>query len=156
MNAMTRKLGTTGAPIDVSSRWDELRRTLEDVDGLAAVYLYGSYGTPYQTPLSDVDLALIFRRPSERSWRQKARLTGEIMAALDEEDVSVSFLDEAPVAFQHKVIAEGRLLYLFDEEVHADFLARTFSRYSDFAVAEARFLREYDACLVEEYLRGPR
>ena len=35
---------------------------LETVEGLIAAWIFGSYGTPYQTPLSDLDLALLFDR----------------------------------------------------------------------------------------------
>jgi predicted nucleotidyltransferase len=57
---MIRKLHNDGRPIDISSKLPDLIAALADMPGLAAVYLYGSYGTPYQTPLSDVDLALVF------------------------------------------------------------------------------------------------
>ncbi|MGH7589731.1 MAG: nucleotidyltransferase domain-containing protein [Gemmatimonadota bacterium] len=56
--------------IDVSDRLDELASLLENEDDLVAAYLYGSYGTNHQTPLSDVDLALVFRThavPTSRS-----------------------------------------------------------------------------------------
>lgn len=70
------------------------------------------------------------------------------------DDVSVTILNRAPLAFQHRVLAEGRLLLVRDEVAHADFVERTLTRYGDFAVDEARFFEEYDRALVEEYCGG--
>jgi hypothetical protein len=73
---------------------------------------------------------------------------------LHEDDVSVTLLNRAPLAFQHRVLAQGRRLLVRDEIAHADFLERTVTRYSDFAIDEARFFEEYDRALVEEYCGG--
>jgi predicted nucleotidyltransferase len=151
---MTRKIRNTGRAIDVSAGLTTLAGMLGEVRGLAAVYLYGSYGTPYQTPLSDVDIALVFRDGDEPSPKQHLELIGRITDALHEDDVSVTVLNTAPLAFQHKVLAEGRQVFICDEIAHADFLERTITRYSDFAIDEASFFREYDVALTEEYIGG--
>jgi len=132
----------------------ELERALMEVRGLAAVYLFGSYGTPFQTPLSDVDIALVFVEDDDSSLPQHLELIGRITEALHEDDVSVTILNRAPLAFRHRVLAEGRLLLLLDEIAHADFLESTITRYSDFAIDEVRFFQEYDRALVEEYCGG--
>ena len=48
-------------PIDVEAYLPDLRAYLERLNGLVAAWIYGSYGTPYQTPLSDLDMALVFQ-----------------------------------------------------------------------------------------------
>lgn len=127
---------------------------LGGMKGLVAVYLYGSYGTPFQTPLSDVDLALVFAEEQVPQARQHLELIGRITETLQEDDVSVTILNSAPLAFQHKVLAEGRRLLLLDEIAHADFVERTVTRYCDFAIDEARFFEEYDRALIEEFCHG--
>jgi predicted nucleotidyltransferase len=151
---MTRKIRSDGRAIDVSARLPALEETLSEVPGLAAVYLYGSYGTPSQTPLSDIDIALVFKEGREPSPQQHLELIGRIIAALQEDDVSVTVLNQAPLALRFKVLAEGRRLLLLDEIAHADVLEHTITQYSDFAIDEERFLREYDRALVEDYCRG--
>jgi len=151
---MTRKIRSDGRAIDVSAHLPALEETLGEVPGLAAVYLYGSYGTPSQTPLSDVDIALVFEEGREPSPQQHLELIGRIIAALHEDDVSVTVLNQAPLALRFKVLAEGRRLLLLDEIAHADVLEHTITRYSDFAIDEERFLREYDQALVEDYCSG--
>jgi predicted nucleotidyltransferase len=151
---MTRKIRVTGEVLDVAPRLRALERTLREIPGLAAAYIYGSYGTPSQTPLSDLDLALVFAEGCDPSPQQVVELIGRVCEALREDDVSVTVLNHVPLAFQYKVLAEGRRLLLLDEIAHADFVERTVTRYSDFAVDEQRFLEEYDRALVEEYCGG--
>jgi len=151
---MTRKIRNTGRAIDVSAHMAALVRLLGRVRGLAAAYLYGSYGSQFQTPLSDVDIGVLFSDGDEPSFKQRLQLIGRISEVLHEDDVSVTVLNSAPLAFQHRVLAEGRPLLICDEIAHADFLERTISRYGDFAIDEARFFEEYDKALVEEYCSG--
>ena len=151
---MTRKIRNTGQSIDVSKQLPALESMLAEVSGLAAAYLYGSYGTPFQTPLSDVDIALIFADGQVPSSRQHVELIGRITETLHEDDVSVTILNNAPLAFQHRVLERGRILLVRDELAHADFVEITITRYCDFAIDEARFFEEYDRALIEEYCRG--
>ena len=153
---MARKIRNTGRPIDVSAHMTALVNLLGEERGLTAAYLYGSYGTPYQTPLSDVDIGLLFKDGAEPSTHQHVQLIARICEALHEDDISVTVLNTAPLAFQHRVLAEGRPFLICDEIAHADFVERTISLYGDFAVDEKRFFEEYDRALVEEYCRGSR
>ena len=149
-----RKLRNDGVPLDIDNRLYELELSLRDIPGLCAVYLFGSYGSPHQTPLSDIDLALVFAPGRTSETPSETEITGRIVEALREEDVSVTILNRAPLVLQHKVLAEGRKLFLFDEIAHADFLERTLKLYCDFAVDYAAFLQDYDRTLAEEYADG--
>ncbi len=151
---MTRKIRNTGRSIDVSRQLPALESMLAEVPGLAAAYLYGSYGTPFQTPLSDVDIALVFADGRVPSPQQHLELIGRVTQTLREDDVSVTILNNAPLAFRHRVLEQGRRLLVCDEIALADFVEQTISRYYDFAIDEARFFEEYDRALIEEYCHG--
>lgn len=151
---VTRKIRNTGQSIDVSQQLPALESMLAEMPGLAAAYLYGSYGTPFQTPLSDVDIALVFADGRVPSPQQHLDLIGRVTETLHEDDVSVTILNNAPLAFRHRVLEQGRKLIVRDEIAHADFVERTISLYCDFAVDEARFFEEYDQALIEEYCHG--
>ncbi|MGH9382652.1 MAG: type VII toxin-antitoxin system MntA family adenylyltransferase antitoxin [Thermoanaerobaculia bacterium] len=146
-----RKLHNDGQMIDVSSRLGQLDSAMREVPGLAAVYLFGSYGTEYQTPLSDVDLAFIFAKNHIPDFDAHLSLIATVTATLQEEDVSVTLLDKAPLTLRHTVLSKGRPLFVYDEIVLADFIEETLDRYLDFQVDYERFLHEYDRALVEEY-----
>jgi predicted nucleotidyltransferase len=149
-----RKLHNDGEMIDISPYLDALDVELRTVPGLAAVYVYGSYGTEYQTPLSDVDLAFVFAKGHVPDFEAHCALIGTVTATLHEEDVSVTLLDDAPLAFRHKVLATGRPLFVYDDVALADFVEETIDRYLDYQVDYVPFLREYDRALVEEYGDG--
>lgn len=149
-----RKLHNDGRPIDVDALLPRLKAALESTPGLAAVYLFGSYGTPWQTPLSDVDLALIFAPGAAPGFERELELIGVVTETLGVDDVSVTFANRAPLAMRFDVLSKGRRLFVFDEIALADFIEETIGRYADFAIDQKRFLAEYDRALVGEYADG--
>ena len=146
-----RKLRNDGLPIRIDHRLDALRAALGEVDGLVAAYLFGSYGTADQTPLSDVDLALVFAPEAVPDFPAELDLVGLVTGVLGEEDVSVTVLNRAPCAFQRRVLVEGRPLLTGDPLALADFVEGVIDRYCDFAIDRDHFLREYDEALRERY-----
>lgn len=149
-----RKLRIDGKPIDITPRMGALQECLRGIPGLATAYLFGSYGTPYQTPLSDVDLALVFRRDAVPSFKHELEFLGMILDALGEEDVSVTILNRANVIFQFRVLQTGRLLHCADPIALADFVEEVLGRHADFAIDYEAFLREHRQALREIYAGG--
>ncbi|HVT16819.1 MAG TPA: nucleotidyltransferase domain-containing protein [Thermoanaerobaculia bacterium] len=142
---------STGKPIDVAPYLPDLRAYLEGLDGLVAAWIYGSYGTPLQTPLSDLDLALLFRHERVPDFAQTLGLNSAISGLLHENDVSVAILNRLPVVFQHRVLKTGRQLLCREPEALADFVENVLIRHSDYVVDHERFLADYDRALVERY-----
>ena len=151
-----RKLHNDGRRIEIDDRLPALEEALRAVSGLAACYLYGSYGTKWQTPLSDVDLGFVFRREQAPDFDGELTLIGTVTDALREDDVSVTNLNRAPLALRFDVLSKGRPLFVFDDVALADFVEQTIDRHADFAFDRDRFLAEYDRALVEEYAHGAR
>jgi uncharacterized protein len=141
----------TGSPIDVQAYLQDLRIYLESVEGLIAAWIFGSYGTPYQTPLSDLDLALLFRRDRVPDLSRQGQLYLDIPEILHEEDVSITILNRAPVLFQFRVLETGRRLVCRDPIALADFTEEVISRHADFIVDHEQFVKEYDQALRERY-----
>lgn len=148
-----RKLSVDGTPIDIEPYMGALMACFRRAEGLAAVYLYGSYGTPYQTPLSDVDLALVYRSDAVPTSQAESEMVGCILAAVREDDVSVTVLNRAAAPFQFRVLSTGRLIYCADRLALADFVERVINAYGDYITDYEGFLHEYDAALVERYGR---
>jgi predicted nucleotidyltransferase len=147
-----RKLRNDGKPIDLGSRLETLCEDLAGYEGLVAIYLYGSYGTSFQTPLSDVDLALVFRPDAVPDFSAQCELIGQAMSTLHEDDVSVTVLNHSPPVFQHRILSTGRLLRVTDPIALADFTEEVLRRHGDFVLKHRAFCREYDAALVEDYV----
>ena len=146
-----RRWNAGGKPIDIEPYREDLLKYLESQENLVAAWLYGSYGTPFQTPLSDLDLAVLYRRDRFPDFREQGGLSLVLTALLHEDDVSVTVLNRSPVLFQFRVLETGRLLVCRDPVALADFVESVISRHADFIVDHERFVREYDAALVEQY-----
>ena len=140
-------------PIDVEPYLPDLRAYLDSLDGLVAAWIYGSYGTPYQTPLSDLDLALLYRPERVPDLEEELAVYGRICEILREDDVSVTMLNRSPVIFQFRVLETGRQLVCRDPVALADFVEDVLNRHADYIVAHERFTRDYDQAFVERYGR---
>lgn len=141
----------TGRRIDVEPFLGDLRGYLESLDGLVAAWIYGSYGTQYQTPLSDLDLTLLYRQDKVPDLSEEGRVWSRITQILHEEDVSVTILNRASILLQFQVIKTGRKLVCRDPVALADFVEWVLSRHADYAIRHRKFAEEYDQALVERY-----
>lgn len=118
---------------------------------IAAVLLFGSHGTPWETPLSDVDLAVLFDPGFQADPGVLLALEGALLEEAGLAEGSVVNLNAAPVLLQHRVLQEGRLVYLRDPVVLADFAESVFRRHGDFVEDHRRFLADFDGTLRERY-----
>lgn len=150
---MARRHRQTGGFLSIEPRLSRLQDVFRATPGLVAVYLYGSYGTADQTPLSDVDLALLFQPEAVPSPERELELAALLTEAAGEEDVSMTVLNRMDHVSAFQVLAQGRLLYLADAEVAADFLEEVLNRYGDYEIDYHNFLRDYDEALREAYGR---
>lgn len=146
-----RKLQRSNPGTDPGEHLGELVERFSELPGLAALLLFGSYGTDAQTPLSDVDLAVLFRKGEEPDARGRLELTGLATELLEEDDVSLTFLRRAPLPFQHEVLRTGRPLLVPDEVALADFREHVVGRYCDFVIDYRVILSDYDAFLRETH-----
>ncbi|NPV27704.1 MAG: nucleotidyltransferase domain-containing protein [Firmicutes bacterium] len=121
---------------------------------IIAMYLYGFYGTKYQTPLSDVDLAVILDLKKDFNLADQLELHAEICEVLREDDVNLTVLNRAPLTMMFKVISTGCLIYERDPQAVNNFHERVFKEYRDFSLDLSRFQREFDVSLREAYLNG--
>ena len=121
----------------------ETRQGLRALD-VGLVYLHGSRTGTRARADSDVDLAVVFtRRPDPgRIARIHPRLYNLFAAEFPERktgDVDIAYLQDAALAFQFRVIAEGRLLFESDPGVRADYEESVIKQYLDFRPIEAQF-----------------
>jgi predicted nucleotidyltransferase len=140
-----------GTPIDIEPYREDLRKYLEDQEGLVAAWLYGSYGTSYQTPLSDLDLAVLYRWDRLPDLGEEGGLVMDLTAILHEDDLSITVLNRSPAIFQFRVIESGPPIVCRDPVALADFIESVISHHADFIVDHKRFTQEYDEALVEQY-----
>ena len=108
-------------PANTVERLKELPQRVAPLEGLLALWLFGSLARDAWTPISDVDLAYL----SCEGWqgealdRFEARLYSAITSTLHTDDISLVHLRFAPIYLAWRVLTEGRLLLCSDKKAVA-------------------------------------
>lgn len=122
----------------------------ETMPEVQTVFLFGSYGTVYQTPLSDIDFAVYYNR--EQTLKDEAALLNRLAIALDTDHVDLVNLNKAHLVLRFRVINEGRIVFERSSVATCDFIESVIRYYQDFAITMNNFYRDYDDSLREAYL----
>jgi len=101
---------------------------------ISALYLFGSAATGQRTPLSDIDIAVLLPDdiPKEEYFDRKLKMIAELMGLLQEDDIDLVILNEAPPLLKHRVVTRGRAVFCRDERAQNGFEARAILEYLDF------------------------
>ena len=118
---------------------------------IAAVFLFGSYGTCYQTKFSDIDLGVLFSPDCVPDLKGEMRLAGSFCKATGRDDVDLVVLNKAPLPLRYRIVVEGQLIYEQDYVCTSDFLATTYTLFLDYNIDYRRFMDEYRQSLKEAY-----
>ncbi|MDA8233215.1 MAG: nucleotidyltransferase domain-containing protein [Clostridia bacterium] len=117
-----------------------------------AVILFGSYGTENQTPLSDIDFAVLFNK--EQNLSEEMVFLSKLSDALGTDRVDLVNLNKAPINIQFKAISQGKIIYERDYVSTCDYIEKVINFYQDYAIDLHNFYREYDEALKEAYSGG--
>jgi uncharacterized protein YutE (UPF0331/DUF86 family)/predicted nucleotidyltransferase len=108
-------------PVNTVERLKELPQRVAVLEGLLALWLFGSFARDAWTPISDVDLAYLACEglQDEALDRFETRLYSTITSTLHTDDISLVPLRFAPVYLAWRVLTEGRLLWCADKSAVA-------------------------------------
>ncbi len=138
--------------LDIGEKLIALNELFDKYPHVQTVLLFGSYGTEYQTPLSDIDFAVFF---SENiTIAEEADLLNKLSITLDTDLVDLVNLNNAPIILQFNVIAQGKIIYERDYIATCDFFEKVIKYYHDYAITYNQFNRDYDESFKEAYLDG--
>lgn len=127
-----------GKPFD----FNFLREKLKDLpfsltafkEQISAVILFGSMATGKETPLSDIDLAVLYRR--NLSGAEIKRIHSQVYEGISDllvsDDIDLINLNTAPLTMQYGTIKQSKLLILNCQEEYIDFWEQTVKHYLDF------------------------
>lgn len=103
-------------------------------------FLFGSYARNEATPLSDVDIGILWSRP--QSFTQNLQVEGQIILDLQTllhiEEINLVKLDETPATLNYRVLRDGILLLNRDENKRISFTLTTINEYLDFLPMQER------------------
>ncbi len=99
-------------------------------------YVHGSFVEGGMNPMSDVDIAIVVDDTIKRDKYLKLELELgtqlELEKVIEEKEVDVRIINEAPLVFKFHVIRDGRLLYATDDDARCEFEEYTTDMYCDF------------------------
>jgi predicted nucleotidyltransferase len=116
---------------------------------VVAVYLFGSFGTEYEHPESDLDLGVVFR--GRVKLRHELEIEADLSTVIKSDRVDFVNLGSAPVALQFRALSEGMLVYEGDYILNSNFIEHVLREYRDYSYRYARFAEESRKALREEY-----
>jgi len=101
---------------------------------ISAVILFGSLATNKETPLSDVDLAILYHKNLSLNELNRLHLQvmGIVTDLLQSDDIDVISLNTAPLAMQYGAIKQSKILLLNNREEYIDYWEQTVKYYLDF------------------------
>lgn len=101
---------------------------------ISAVILFGSLATNTETPLSDVDLAILYHKNLSVNELNQLHLQvlGKITDLLQSDDIDVINLNTAPLSMQYGAIKQSKILLLNNREEYIDYWEQTVKYYLDF------------------------
>lgn len=147
------RLSNNKNKINIEPHMAEIKQYLFNCEDIVAAFLFGSYGTQYQTPLSDVDIAVLFKPEPRVTLDRELLLLADFNAITGEEDINLVVLNKAPLTLQFEVLLTGKAL------IKKDFYLENFheyvcKRYADYKIDLDQFNLDYDSALREVYLGG--
>ena len=108
--------------------------------GVAVVYLFGSRALGVDSPLSDVDIGVVFEFEPPGDNRLLYQETYDILSGIyPRRRLDVVFLQKAPIALQFSAIDTGKVLFEVDPKLTADYENRVVNEYLDFRPVLAIF-----------------
>jgi predicted nucleotidyltransferase len=137
----------------VKDKKERLQKYFAGEPDIIAVYLFGSYGTERESPLSDIDFAVLFTEEVKVDLMREMGIMAQISAILKIEEVDLVNLNQAPVLLQHEAI-KGELIFERDENQVADFEQRVLTFSYDERIRAREFYKTYRQALKEEYSDG--
>ena len=136
----------------VGERKEEIKEYFAGEEDIMAAYLFGSHGTEYETPLSDIDFAVLYRGGEESGLMRDMQVMAGLSSILRIEDIDLVNLNKAPILLQHEIISSGELLYERDRETVSDFIYHVLTFAYDEKIRARKYYDELEKALRGEYL----
>jgi hypothetical protein len=111
----------------------ELKNYFAKQDDVEFALIFGSYTLGRINPLSDIDIAVYFRKDEDtlKLGDRQIDITCVVMRLCQINRVDVVVLNVANPFLRYQVIKYGRLIYVKDEKVFYKFKAQTLGIYQD-------------------------
>ena len=125
-----------------------IKNFCRDEENILAAYVFGSYGTRYQSEESDLDLAVLFKESP--SIMKQMELAGKLEIKLGEVEIDLINLNSSNLILQHEVLLKGTRIFCRDKIKTADFIEYVLKFAPDARIFQKKFQNDYILGLKEE------
>ncbi|GBE35784.1 nucleotidyltransferase domain protein [bacterium BMS3Bbin06] len=121
-----------------------LKEIFKDYPYIASAYLFGSQASGRTGPMSDVDVALLLKKPHPegRELIHQMDYLGYRLEEIYRKEVDIVELNRQPLIFRHNVLRTGKLVYDADPPFRVRFEMRVITSFCDFEPT-LRFMNKY-------------
>ena len=100
---------------------------------IAFAYIFGSYATGEQTPMSDIDIAIYLEKQADFDFNQLLLFHGDCCRALKRNDLDVLVLNTTKnIILLKEIISKGKIIYNTNQDLLDDIEIRTLHDFQDF------------------------
>jgi predicted nucleotidyltransferase len=117
-----------------------LLTSLDDFQGIAAVYLFESSGTSSFGPESDIDVAILFSPETIPSPREVFDLQATLSEVVNK-DVHIVVLNTASPIIGMQVLKKGEKILERSSRLTTEFFVRTVTMYADLKIVRKQIER---------------
>lgn len=132
---------------------EHVKKAIEDLEKffsrfgkkIIVAYLFGSFALGRYTPLSDIDIAVLF----DENLSQEAikELENDIIDGLIKifktDEIDLIVLDNVPLSVKYGVLKTAKIVYCTNIEKTVDFQTEVISKYLDIKSYREEFYREF-------------
>ena len=111
-------------------KFNDIKKIFVEEKDILLAYIFGSQVTGKIGPLSDYDFAVFLSQ--KPSFQFKYKLKNKLLNILDNKQVDLVILNDAPIELKYKVIATGKIIYQKNSTIRTEFEADALSRYFDY------------------------
>ena len=115
--------------------------------GVKAVYIFGSFVKGKKTPLSDIDIGVVFEDIRTKN-KDPTKVFTDIYYALKEslniknQRLDLVYLQEAPFGLQMDAIKNGKILFSLDDNFRTDYEDWVMMKYLDWKYEDNMYNKE--------------
>lgn len=132
--------------MDMNNMILKVKSLLEDYNSrVIAAYLFGSCHTGRMTPLSDIDIAILFdeKLSSQEIESMENEIYIKLTNVLGTDEVDLIVLNRAPLSVKFGVLKDKEIIYFSNKEKVVDFQCNVVSEYLDFKPIRDGINREF-------------
>jgi predicted nucleotidyltransferase len=112
---------------------------LQSMPDILFAYLFGSFGRGKRLPLSDVDIAVYLKEPTDVQ-EKKMEILGALIDILQTDEIDLVVLNSAPLPLRRRILESKKVVVDHEPSRRHHYESLTMREYFDFSIKEREIL----------------